>query len=84
VHKNRIQDALKEADIVVCKDTDSDWGLKAVLAQFKQPTKLYNVVDSLVQQLLPELKAGDHVVVMSNSGFGGIHQKLLDGLENRR
>jgi UDP-N-acetylmuramate: L-alanyl-gamma-D-glutamyl-meso-diaminopimelate ligase len=83
VHKNRIQDALREADMVICKDTDSDWGLSTLLTQFKQPTKLYSDVDSLVQQLLPVLKAGDHVIVMSNSGFGGIHQKLLDGLQHR-
>ncbi len=83
VHKNKIQEALKEADMVICKDTNSDWGLNSILAQFKQPTKLYPDVDSLVRHLLPELKAGDHVVVMSNSGFGGIHQKLLDSLEKQ-
>lgn len=84
VHKNSIQDALSEADMVICKDTNSDWGLNGILAQFKQPTQLYTDVDSLVQNLLPTLKAGDHVVVMSNAGFGGIHQKLLDGLAHRR
>lgn len=83
VHKDKIQDSLKEADMVVCKDTDSNWGLQDILTQFKQPTKLYADVDALVEHLLPELKAGDHVVVMSNSGFGGIHQKLLQGLGRR-
>lgn len=80
VHKDKMQEALSTADMVVCKSTDADWGLQGVLNTFKQPTELYADVDSLVTQLVPKLKAGDHVVIMSNSSFGGIHQKLIDGL----
>jgi UDP-N-acetylmuramate: L-alanyl-gamma-D-glutamyl-meso-diaminopimelate ligase len=83
VHKNRIRDSLREADMVVCKGTDADWGLKSVLGDFSQPTALYEDVDYLVNQLAPKLQAGDHVVIMSNSGFGGIHQKLLDAIRNQ-
>lgn len=72
VHKDRIQESLKLADIVVCKRTDTDWGL---------PGTIYDDVDTLVKQLTPQLQAGDHVVVMSNSSFGGIHQKLLEAIE---
>jgi len=82
VHKNRIQDSLKDADMVVCKDSDSDWGLRSILSQFQQPTRIYDTVDALVENLVPELHAGDHVVIMSNSGFGGIHKKLLDAILN--
>lgn len=81
VHKDRIQEALRDADMVVCKSTDKDWGLKAILARFTQPTAMYQDVDQLISALVPELKAGDHVVIMSNSGFGGIHDKLLASLE---
>jgi UDP-N-acetylmuramate: L-alanyl-gamma-D-glutamyl-meso-diaminopimelate ligase len=80
VHKDRMQDALKEADMVVCKNTDNDWGLQSILTQFKQPTLIYDNVDALVTGLTPQLLAGDHVIVMSNSGFGGVHQKLLDAI----
>lgn len=80
VHKERMEEALREADMVVCKSTDQDWGLNAVLKQFKQPTAVYQDVDHLVEQLAPTLCAGDHVVIMSNSGFGGIHDKLLSTL----
>lgn len=81
VHRNNIQTALQEADMVVCKSTDSDWGLKEILADFKQPTAIYDSVDALVGGLAPQLRPGDHVVVMSNSGFGGIHTKLLSALK---
>lgn len=81
VHKDRMEEALSTADMIVCKNTESDWGLKQILAQFKQPTALFNDVDSLIESLVKELQAGDHVVIMSNSGFGGIHKKLITALE---
>lgn len=80
VHKERIQEALAMADMVVCKTTSPDWGLQEILAKFKQPTALYEDTDKIVAHLVPLLHAGDHVVVMSNSGFGGIHQKLVDAI----
>lgn len=81
VHKDHIQAAFSTADKVVCKSTEQDWGLKSVLANFTQPTALYDDVDTIVSYLVPALRPGDHVVVMSNSGFGNIHQKLLDAIE---
>lgn len=83
VHKDRMQEALRNADMVVCKMTENDWGLKTMLADFSQPTALYQDVDSLVSGLVPQLHAGDHVVVMSNSGFGGIHKKILEAIARR-
>ena len=82
IHKERIQQALHDADMVICKSTEQDWGLKNILAGFSQPTELYRDVDNLVSHLAPSLRPGDHVVIMSNSGFGGIHEKLLATLEN--
>lgn len=81
VHRDRIQEALKEADMIVCKSTELDWGLKSILAEFEQPTLLYENVETLVSELVPQLHSGDHVVIMSNSSFGGIHNKLLDAIE---
>jgi UDP-N-acetylmuramate: L-alanyl-gamma-D-glutamyl-meso-diaminopimelate ligase len=36
--------------------------------------------DAIVEHVAPDLRAGDVVVIMSNGGFGGIHQKLLDAI----
>jgi UDP-N-acetylmuramate: L-alanyl-gamma-D-glutamyl-meso-diaminopimelate ligase len=83
VHKERIQEALKDADIIICKATESDWGLGTLLQGFKQPTALYDDVEALIHGLTAKLLPGDHVVVMSNSGFGGVHGKLLQAIENR-
>jgi len=80
VHKDKMKDALQMADMVVCKRTENDWGLQDVLGQLNQPSALYDDVDSLVAGLAPDLKAGDHVIIMSNSTFGDVHQKLLDAI----
>ena len=80
VHKDYICDALMKADMIVCKNTVPDWGLAAVLHQSQKKAALYDDVETLVKNLAKELRAGDHVVVMSNSGFDGIHQKLLDAI----
>jgi UDP-N-acetylmuramate: L-alanyl-gamma-D-glutamyl-meso-diaminopimelate ligase len=80
VHKDKIQEAFRLADMVICKTTEQDWGLKDILATFKQPTATFDDIDTLVNTVVPQLHAGDHVVVMSNSSFGGVHQKFLDAL----
>lgn len=82
VHKDTIQNALSTADIVICKrPEDGNWQLDAVLKQFKQPATLYDSVEAIVQNLVGQLQSGDHVVVMSNGGFGGIHQKLVQAVQ---
>jgi UDP-N-acetylmuramate: L-alanyl-gamma-D-glutamyl-meso-diaminopimelate ligase len=80
-HKNEIQASLSDADMIICKRPEGkDWGLADILKQFQQPTALYDNVEVLVENLKPHLQTGDHVVVMSNSGFGGIHEKLLQAM----
>ena len=39
-----------------------------------------NDFNAFVQSILSTAQSGDHILVMSNGGFGGIHQKLLDSL----
>lgn len=45
--------------------------------------RFVETVDAIVASLSPELRSGDHVVVLSNGGFGGIHEKLLAALRAR-
>lgn len=82
VHKDAIQEALSQADVIICKRPQAAaWDLQNVLSRFKQPTFLYDDVNELVKQSMPQLQAGDHVVIMSNGGFDGIHEKLLNALQ---
>jgi UDP-N-acetylmuramate: L-alanyl-gamma-D-glutamyl-meso-diaminopimelate ligase len=47
-----------------------------------KPAMSFPDADAIVEHLAPELKEGDVVAIMSNGGFGGIHDKLLDVLKH--
>lgn len=48
-----------------------------------QPAHWSADVDALVEMIVKTAHPGDHILVMSNGGFGGIHQKLLDKLAKK-
>ena len=47
-----------------------------------KPAMSFPDADAIIAHLAPELKTGDVVAIMSNGGFGGIHEKILDILKN--
>ena len=47
-----------------------------------KPALSFPDADAIVEHLAPELKSGDVVAIMSNGGFGGIHEKILDILKS--
>jgi UDP-N-acetylmuramate: L-alanyl-gamma-D-glutamyl-meso-diaminopimelate ligase len=46
-----------------------------------EKAKVFNQVEAIVDHLVKAAKSGDQFLVMSNGGFGGIHEKLLAALE---
>lgn len=82
VHRDQIADSLAAADRVhLYQPPFVDWSLDDVAAAMNGRASVSNSIDELVETLATETAAGDTVVIMSNGGFGGIHQKLLDRLE---
>jgi len=80
VHAATLAESLKLADYVYALQPDNlDWDLSAALSVLKH-SEVENTVDTLLDKLMKILKPDDHVLIMSNGGFGGIHQKLLDML----
>lgn len=80
VMKDTIPDSLAEADLVYCYGANLDWSLVGVLAPLGARAACHDDLDALVAAIAGAAKPGDQVLVMSNGGFGGIHQKLLDRL----
>jgi len=74
----KLNAAFSAADMVICKATTTEWGLNELLSQLTQPTAIYKDIDTLVKGMTSILKAGDHVITMSNLGFDGIHNKLME------
>jgi len=57
-----------------------EWDANGVTSLMQQPTAIYDNVDAIISQVIATAKPEDHIVIMSNKGFGGIHQRLLDQL----
>ncbi len=72
--------SLEHADLAFCHSGGLDWDAAAALQDMGARAQVAGDVDTLVQQVVSQARAGDQILVMSNGGFGGIHQKLLQAL----
>jgi len=75
--RDRLAASLAGADLVYCYASGLDWDPAGSLASFSSRAAVYRDLDPMVEALAHVLRPGDHVLVMSNGGFGGIHAKLL-------
>ena len=82
VHKAQLADSLKQADhILIYQPEDVDWDMQSIVENLGSVSELHTSVDNIVNELKQHARSGDHVLVMSNGAFGGIHQKILDALK---
>ncbi|RZJ07162.1 MAG: UDP-N-acetylmuramate:L-alanyl-gamma-D-glutamyl-meso-diaminopimelate ligase [Rubrivivax sp.] len=72
--------ALEEADLAFCNQQGLTWDAKEALAPMGAQGVVGADVDALVSAIVKAAKPGDHLLCMSNGGFGGIHDKLLAAL----
>jgi len=83
VHKDELADSLHMADSVYfLAPTDLSWDIVSVVNQLNEGFNCTSV-DQIVRQVKSRVKSGDHILILSNGGFGGIHEKLLQALEER-
>jgi len=84
VHRDQLAPALALADRAwVLNPPQLGWDLAAAVAPLHGRVSLASTVDALVEALSAQVQPGDHVLVMSNGGFGGLHEKLLAELRRR-
>ncbi len=81
--KSQLPWALEHADGAFCHTGGLDWDAAAALAPLGERAQLAAGIDALVAQVDAAAQPGDHVLCMSNGGFGGVHAKLLQKLSNR-
>ncbi|MDO9364811.1 MAG: UDP-N-acetylmuramate:L-alanyl-gamma-D-glutamyl-meso-diaminopimelate ligase [Methylotenera sp.] len=81
VMKKALPVSLKEADLVFCFSANLGWDATEALAPISSKTQVHDDLNQLVTAITQAAKSGDHVLVMSNGGFGGVHQKILDALK---
>lgn len=81
VHRDTLAASLAQADEVwLYTPADLGWDAGAVLSALGPRGHGGHDVDTLARDLVGSLRRGDHVLVMSNGGFGGLHGKLLTAL----
>jgi len=84
VHRGQLAGSLKEADVCILYQPQGlDWDLSDVAAAASVDTSIFNTIDSIIDRIKSIAKTGDHVLIMSNGGFGGIHQKLINALKSK-
>jgi UDP-N-acetylmuramate: L-alanyl-gamma-D-glutamyl-meso-diaminopimelate ligase len=80
VLKDALPGSFEGADKVYIHDAGLSWDAAAVFAPLGSRVRRESDLPALVAAIAAEARDGDHVLVMSNGGFGGIHQKLLESL----
>ena len=84
IHKDDIAPSLVRADYVFVLQPDNiPWDVSDITNKCLQPAKWTANLERLVDMVVAEAQPTDHILVMSNGSFGGIHQKLLDKLAQK-
>jgi len=81
--KSQLPWALEHADLAFCHTGGLDWDAAAALAPLGARALAAGSIDEIVRQVTAAARPGDHVLCMSNGGFGGVHARLLDELSKK-
>lgn len=81
IHKSQLASVTATADHVLWFQPDSvEWSLQSVVDESQNEAQLLGSIDELIDKCIDECDQKTHVVIMSNGGFGGVHQKLIERL----
>jgi UDP-N-acetylmuramate: L-alanyl-gamma-D-glutamyl-meso-diaminopimelate ligase len=84
VHKETLANSWQQANqVYLFEPANVDWSMQELVETSIAPVHLYQDTDSIVESVVEQAEPGDQVLVMSNGGFNGIHQSLLDALASK-
>ena len=82
VHKDKLAASLMLSDqVFLFQPKDIDWALEEVINELGDKAKLFSSVDDMIKELVQMMKPEDHIMIMSNGGFDGMHKRLLLAME---
>ena len=85
VHSETLAASMQGADrIWLHEPGDLSWSLSAVAQAAGVPSSIRSRVGDIVDEVVREARSGDHILVMSNGGFGGIHERLVIALQEKQ
>jgi UDP-N-acetylmuramate: L-alanyl-gamma-D-glutamyl-meso-diaminopimelate ligase len=80
IWKDSLADSLAVADLVFCYTANLDWNAKEALSGMGGRAASHDNLEQLIAAIATAVRPGDRVLIMSNGGFGGIHEKLLKAI----
>jgi len=83
VHRAELAPSLMEADaLFLYQSPDLQWDVEEVARQVGDKARVVGTIAELVKEVVAVARPGDHVLIMSNGAFGGIHMKLKEALQS--
>ncbi|GIU16331.1 UDP-N-acetylmuramate:L-alanyl-gamma-D-glutamyl-meso-diaminopimelate ligase [Shewanella sp. MBTL60-007] len=84
VHKDTLASSLDLAsNAFLYQAGNIDWDIASAMSSASIPVKVLYEIDDIVEQVASQAQSSDTIIVMSNGGFGGLHQKLLAKLRSK-
>ncbi len=84
IHEKTLGASFDAADRVLLFDNGQlQWNIQSLIKDQSSRMQIYTEIDQIIASLIHSAAAGDNIVIMSNGGFDGIHQKLIQALRNR-
>lgn len=82
IWKDSLAASLETADQIFGYANQSEWDLQAALSPLGEKANVHYELVQLINAIAATACHGDHILIMSNGGFGGIHEKLMKSLAN--
>ena len=82
VMKQALPASLKDADLIFCYGANLGWDIAEAMQPIAHKAQTFDDLEALINAISSTAKPGDHILVMSNGSFGGIHAKLLQKLSH--
>lgn len=84
VHQETLAGAFAQADqVILYQDAQLGWSLSAIQKQLGEKAQIFDSVEAIVEHVATHSQQGDCLLIMSNGGFAGIHEKVLHRLEQK-
>ena len=83
IWKDALAASLTGADAVFCYGAGMGWDVAGAMTALGEKAQVIDDFDALIAGIVEHVRPGDHVLVMSNGGFNGLHRKLVESLRNK-
>ncbi len=84
VHRDTLGPSIEEADMaLVYAPTDLGWDLEGAMVGQGEKARVFSSVETIINYITGTAGSGDHILIMSNGGFDGIHARLIDALSDK-